>query len=90
MNVNKNTLFKHEAYKWPLISSLLGCDYIKRIINVGFTTLFKKTLSKLVTWEAKETIKTINNNLKLKMTEYNKNELNKSVNLLLHTPALNN
>ena len=46
--VDKNSLFAYESNKWPLISSLMGNDYVKRIPNVGYATIFNKILPKLV------------------------------------------
>ena len=86
----KNPLFQCDSSKWPLIASLLGCDYIDRMHNVGHSTLFNKTLPKLVSWTAQETMDVINNALKQKMTPDHKIELCKSINLFKFAPVLNN
>ena len=46
--VDENPLFAYESHKWPLISSLLGNNYVKRILNVGYAIIFNKKLPKLV------------------------------------------
>ena len=50
------------------MSSFIDNDYFKVIPNVGCTTIFKKTLPKLVTWDVSELQLAINQNLKHKMT----------------------
>ena len=54
LDTQKNPLFQYESSKWPLIASLLGNDYIKRIPNVGFATIFNKVLPKMATWNAQD------------------------------------
>ena len=48
MSDDENPLLKHELHKWPLTSSLLGNDCMKRAPNVGFETCFNNFFPKLV------------------------------------------
>ena len=57
-------LFQCNPIKWTLIASLLAYDYANRMYNVGFATLFNKTLPKLVTWDTEECRNAIDNKLK--------------------------
>ena len=60
-----NPLFKYDVDKWSLIASLLGCDYVDRIKNVGYATIFNKILPKLVDWSPNEVMIVINSTLKI-------------------------
>ena len=86
--VDDNPLFLHESKKWPLIASLLGNDYVKRIPNVGHATIFKKILPKLLVWDDQDAMNTYNENLRYKISQQHVIELNKSINLLRHAPIL--
>jgi len=88
LDTQKNPLFQHESSKWPLIASLLGNDYIKRIPNVGFATIFNKVLPKMATWNAQDAMNACNNNLRYKMSEEHHILLNKYMNLFAHAPIL--
>ena len=46
--VDKNPLFAYESHKWLLMLSLLGNNYVKRIPNIGYATIFNKIMPKLV------------------------------------------
>ena len=87
--VEKNPLFKYKSKNWPLIASLLGNDYVKRIPNVGFATIFNKILPNLVHWDADEVMIVQNNNAIHKMSYQHKIALEKSINLITHAPVLN-
>ena len=84
----KNPLFAQNESKWAMIGCLLGCDCINRIENVGYSTLFKKILPSLVTWDAMEIMNACNAKLKYKMTEAHKNKLVLAVNLSHFAPVL--
>ena len=84
-----NPLFNHDIDKWPLIASLLGYDYIDRIKNVGFATVFQNTLPRLVEWTADEAMHAVNKHLKHKMTEDYKEQLFKFINLFRYALVLN-
>ena len=43
-----NPLFQYDADKLLLIASLFECNYVDRIKNAGFATIFSKILPKLV------------------------------------------
>ena len=48
LNVQSNPLFKYDSAHWPIIGVLHGCDYLKRIPNIGHAAIFNKILPKLV------------------------------------------
>ena len=64
-----NPLLQYDPCNCPLIASLLGSYYTRRIKNIGFATLFNNLFPKLVTWKENEAMLVINNNLKQKMNE---------------------
>ena len=61
---------------------------MKRIPHVGYTTIFKKMLPKLLTWNAQDAMNTCNEDLRCKMSQQRMIELHESINLLRHAPIL--
>ena len=48
LNVEGNHMFKHDQCHWCVIGAMLGCDYLKRVSDCGFATLFNKVFPVLV------------------------------------------
>ena len=48
IDTQMNPLFLYDTIYWPIIVVILGCDYLKRIPNVGHAIAFNKILLKLV------------------------------------------
>ena len=60
----------------------MGNDYAKLKANMSFATIPNKPLPKLVVWDAKNSMKICNDNLRHKISPEHTIELNKSINLI--------
>ena len=68
---------------------MLGCDYLKRMNNCGFATLFNKVFPRLVQWDVKELKKVLEKETRFKKTDMHMNRLEQTINLFSRAPVLN-
>ena len=84
----ESPLFQHDANRWLTIGAMLGCDCVRNVHNMGFSTLFKKLFPFLVSQEIDEIDDVLQKNTKHKMSIELKMRLSASIALLTCAPVL--
>ena len=77
-----NLLFACDADLWYLIVGLLRCDYVDRMRNLGYSSLFNKILVNLNTRSAEEAVKVVEEATDLNVPDNYTHDLSKTIKLL--------